>query len=63
MTNPFGYVTNERQIATELWELIRQFYALYPKYSKLDLYIVGESYGEPYERRREGKKIVSISNV
>ena len=46
MTSPFGYVTNEQQIATELWDLIREFYALYPQYSKLDLYIVGESYGE-----------------
>ena len=46
VTSPFGYVTNERQIATELWDLIREFYALYPQYSKLDLYIVGESYGE-----------------
>ena len=46
VTSPFGYVTNERQIATEIWNLIREFYALYPQYSKLDLYIVGESYGE-----------------
>ena len=46
MTSPFGYVTNEREIATEIWDLIREFYALYPQYSKLDLYIVGESYGE-----------------
>ena len=46
VTSPFGYVTNEREIATEIWDLIREFYALYPQYSKLDLYIVGESYGE-----------------
>ena len=46
VTSPFGYVTNERQIATEIWDLIREFYSLYPQYSKLDLYIVGESYGE-----------------
>ena len=46
VTSPFGYETNERQIATELWDLIRQFYRLYPKYSTLDLYVFGESYGE-----------------
>ena len=46
VTNPLGYETNERQIATELWDLIRQFYKLYPKYSTLDLYVFGESYGE-----------------
>ena len=46
VTSPLGYETNERQIATELWDLIRQFYRLYPKYSTLDLYIFGESYGE-----------------
>lgn len=45
VTSPFGYVTNERTIATELWDFIRQFYSLYPKYSSLDLYIFGESYG------------------
>ena len=44
--NPFGYEINERQIATELWEFIRQFYQLYPKYSNLDFYVFGESYGE-----------------
>ena len=44
--DPFGYVTNEREIATELWDFIRQFYQLYPKYSQLDLYVFGESYGE-----------------
>jgi carboxypeptidase C (cathepsin A) len=48
VTNPLGYVTNERQIATELWDFIRQFYGLYPKYSTLDLYVFGESYAGHY---------------
>ncbi|CAI8028703.1 Serine carboxypeptidase S10 family member 1 [Geodia barretti] len=48
VTNPLGYETNERQIATELWDFIRQFYQLYPKYSTLDLYIFGESYAGHY---------------
>ena len=47
VTSPLGYETNERQIATELWDFIRQFYQLYPKYSNLDLYVFGESYGRP----------------
>ena len=44
--NPLGYETNERVIGTELWSMVQQFYAKYPKYASLDLYIVGESYGE-----------------
>lgn len=46
VSNPLGYVTNERTIGTELWTMIMQFYSKYPKYSNLDLYIVGESYGK-----------------
>ena len=44
--DPLGYETNERQIATELWDFVRKFYQLYPKYSFLDLYVFGESYGQ-----------------
>ena len=44
--NPLGYVTNERTIGVELWTMIQEFYHKYPKYASLDLYIVGESYGE-----------------
>ncbi|KAL5484456.1 hypothetical protein EMCRGX_G020964 [Ephydatia muelleri] len=48
-TNPLGYdITNERQIAQELWDFIRQFYTRYPQYSHLDLYIIGESYAGHY---------------
>ena len=46
VTSPLGYVTNEREIATELWNFLLEFYKLYPKYSTLDLYVFGESYGE-----------------
>ena len=46
VTNPLGYVTNERTIGTELWTMLQEFYSRYPKYANLDLYIVGESYGE-----------------
>lgn len=46
VTNPLGYVTNERTIGTELWTMLQEFYKKYPKYAKLDLYIVGESYGK-----------------
>ncbi len=48
VTSPLGYVTNERTIGTELWTMILEFYKMYPKYADLDLYIVGESYGEWY---------------
>lgn len=46
VTNPLGYVTNERTIGVELWTMIQEFYKKYPKYASLDLYLVGESYGE-----------------
>lgn len=46
VSNPLGYETNERTIGTELWQMIQEFYLKYPKYAHLDLYIVGESYGE-----------------
>ena len=45
VTNPLGYVKTERTIGVELWTMLMQFYQLYPKYSNLDLYIFGESYG------------------
>ncbi|KAL5484491.1 hypothetical protein EMCRGX_G021002 [Ephydatia muelleri] len=46
--NSQGYVTDERTIANELWDLIRAFYGLYPKYANLKLYITGESYAGHY---------------
>ena len=45
VSNPLGYVTNERQVGTELWTLLQEFYKQHSKYSGLDLFIVGESYG------------------
>jgi serine carboxypeptidase-like clade 4 len=30
----------------ELWNMMLKFYELYPKYTNLDLYIFGESYGK-----------------
>jgi len=44
----FDYVTNENQVAQEMYMFIQEFYQLYPKYSKLPLYIIGESYGGHY---------------
>ena len=41
-----GYTFDEKQIARDFWYFLRQFYAKYPKYAKLDLYLIGESYGE-----------------
>lgn len=45
---PDEYVTNERQIAMDLWNMMLEFYKLYPKYDRLDLYIFGESYAGHY---------------
>ncbi len=46
VTNPLGYETNEWTIGTDIWKMLQEFYQKYPKYAKLDLYIVGESYGK-----------------
>lgn len=43
---PSDYVTTETQLAIDLWNMMLAFYEKYPKYSKLDLYIFGESYGK-----------------
>lgn len=48
VSNPLGYVTNERQVGTELWTLLQEFYKQHSKYSGLDLFIVGESYAGHY---------------
>jgi carboxypeptidase C (cathepsin A) len=47
-TNPLGYTTNEKQIATDFWTFLQQFFNKYPKYANLELFIVGESYAGHY---------------
>jgi carboxypeptidase C (cathepsin A) len=42
---PNEYVSTETQLAIDLWTMMLAFYEKHPKYSNLDLYIVGESYG------------------
>mgnify|MGYP000241438068 CR=1 FL=1 len=43
-----GYVTNEDEVADNLYALLQQFYVVFPKQLKNDLYITGESYGGHY---------------
>ena len=38
-------MTNETQVAMDLWKMMIKFYEMYPKYANLDLYVFGESYG------------------
>lgn len=48
VSDPLKYDTNEKEIATAMSDFLLEFYSKYPKYSKLDLYIIGESYAGHY---------------
>jgi len=52
--NPSGYVTNETQMAVELYTTLVGFLTLHTQYQKLPFYIFGESYA--------GKYIPSVSS-
>ncbi|GFT56664.1 probable serine carboxypeptidase CPVL [Nephila pilipes] len=43
-----GYCINELDVATDLFEFLRQFFTMFPEYKKNDFYIAGESYGGKY---------------
>jgi carboxypeptidase C (cathepsin A) len=42
------YVTNEDQIAEDMYTFLENFFVQYPQYSKLPLFITGESYAGHY---------------
>jgi carboxypeptidase C (cathepsin A) len=41
---PLDYVTNEVQVAQQLYDFLQAFVAQYPQYTDRPLYITGESY-------------------
>jgi len=41
-------VINEDQVAQDMWVFMQEFYKTFPQYSKLDFYILGESYAGHY---------------
>lgn len=43
-----GYVTDETQVGAGLYEVMKQFYTLFPHLQENQLYISGESYGGKY---------------
>lgn len=43
-----NYKTNDTEVAHNNYLALKQFYTLFPEYSKNDLYITGESYGGVY---------------
>ena len=42
------YDTGEGEVAKDMWNFLLAFYAMYPQYAKLDLYVTGESYAGHY---------------
>jgi carboxypeptidase C (cathepsin A) len=46
--SPLDYETNEDTIAQDLYVFMQNFFLLYPQYSKLPFYIMGESYAGHY---------------
>jgi len=42
------YVVDEKQVAQDLYVFMQNFYLQYPKYNKLDFFIIGESYAGHY---------------
>ncbi|KYR01979.1 peptidase S10 family protein [Tieghemostelium lacteum] len=47
-TSDDGYSNNEVEIAQNLYNLLTQFYQIYPEFSDNDLYLTGESYAGKY---------------
>eukprot|EP01132_Coremiostelium_polycephalum_P005188 gene5188-6458_t len=43
-----GFATNQDEIATNLYNLLQQFFQVYPEYRNNDFYITGESYAGKY---------------
>jgi len=42
------YVVNEDQVAQDLYMFLQEFFQLFPKYAKLDFFVLGESYAGHY---------------
>ena len=43
-----AYVTNEDEVASDLYYFLQQWYKVYPAYTSSPLYLTGESYGGHY---------------
>jgi vitellogenic carboxypeptidase-like protein len=43
-----GYVTNEDEVARDLYEMLTQFFVIYHEYASSPFYVTGESYGGKY---------------
>ena len=48
-----GIARNQEEVASVLYEVMRQFYIINPELEDRDLYITGESYGGNYLLRHK----------
>jgi len=46
--SPLDYVVDEKQVAQDMFVFLQNFMQMYPQYSKLPFYILGESYAGHY---------------
>ena len=47
-TDEAGLVTDQDQVATDLYELLTQFFTMFPEYQPNDFFVFGESYAGKY---------------
>ncbi len=61
VTNPDGYVTNEREVADNIYTVLQAFFSMHPEYAPNAFFVFCESYGGHYcpavsERILKGNK-------
>ncbi len=51
-----GYVSNQDEVGRDLYEMLTQWFQIFPEYLENDLYVFGESYGGIYTLKHRSSK-------